>query len=435
MKKHKAGSVFQDILCVLLLRIKLIVKDTSTIAALLSSIILFSIVIHALSSSAEEQSALPVGIVDYDNTKESEELLARLLELPSIRILVKEEKELQKLLLDEMINAVFVIEEGYEEKLRKGRPEGAITVYYVDSDRASTIISDIVAGEMLYPISLYKSYRMYEGLDYDRRKLSAEEYKDYISNLLAGSTDFDFAFRMIYANPEQSITEEEPLSNSIIYNQIIFGILGILVSFIAMFLVSGVVREKEMGVEARLKISRLHLLKLDTGNYCSVLLVEGIIAVLFSALIYQQLGGPEIKLYISTCLLILLYAMLLGGVFLLLAKAVKSIIAYQMLCTMLILVLGGLGFYRMLSGLSEALSAGFLKIIPNSWFIQGFTDIIVYGNKEGILTQGHGMLFRMTAVVLFLLIILDLILGRMGQVSNRIGKDLDSKDEIGWNNR
>lgn len=414
MKKHRTGSSLQDIIWILLLRIRLIVKDATTIAALLSSILIFSIVIHALTSSAEEQSALPVGFVDYDNSGESEALMERLSEVPSIRIVEGEEKDLQKLLLDEMVNAVFVIEEGYEKKLKKGRPEEVITVYYVDSDKASTIISDIVAGEMLYPVSLYKSIRMYEGLPYDREKLSAEEYKAYIENLLAGSTDFDFAFRMIYANPERSVEGEEPLSNSIIYNQIIFGILGILVSFIAMFLISGVVRDREMGVEQRLKVSKFHSLKLDTGNYCSVLLIEGMIAVLFSALIYRQLGISDGRLYLSACLLIFLYAMLLGGIFLLIAKAVKSIIAYQMLCTVLILIMGGLGFYRLLSGLSEALSLSVLKIIPNSWFIQGFTDIIVYGNKEGIFTQGHGMLLLLTAVVLFLIFISDLILGKIG---------------------
>ena len=414
MKKHKTGSAFQDILWILLLRLKLITKDTITIATLISSILIFSIIISGLSSSAEEQSALPIGIVDYDNSSESKALLTSLHRVPAIRLVDGDESKLQKLLLDEMVNAVFIIEEGYEKKLRMGRPQEVITVYYVDSDRASSIISDIVAGEMLYPISLYKSIRMYEGLDYDREKLSADEYEDYISNLLENSTDFDFAFRMIYANPDRSVTEEEPLSNSLIFNQIIFGILSILVSFIAMFLISGVVRDREMGVAERLKISKYHSLKLDTGNYCSVILVESGIAILFSGLIYRQLGIEDYRLYLSACLLILLYAMLLGGIFLLIAKVVKSIIAYQMLCTILILLMGGLGFYRLLSGLSEVLSEGLLKIIPNNWFIQGFTDIIVYGNKEGILTQGHWMLILLTGIILFLLFATDLILGKTG---------------------
>lgn len=414
MKKHKEGSAFHDILCILLLRLKLICKDAATIAALLSSILIFFIVIHALSSSAEEHSALPIGIVDYDESKESEALLKRLSKLSALRLIEKDEKDLHKLLLDEMIHAVFVIEEGYEKQLRKGRPNEVITVYYVDNDKASTIISDIIAGEMLYPISLYKSINIYERLSYEREKLTPEEYQTYIENLLEGSTDFDFAFRMIYANPERSVAEEKPLSNSLIYNQIIFGILGILISFIAMFIISGLVRDRETKVGDRLKISKFHPLKLDAGNYLSVLLVEGIIAGLFSTLIYRQLGISDAKFFLSAFLLIFTYAMLVGGIFLLVAKAVKSIIPYQMLCTMLILVLGGLGFYRLLSGLSQILAEGILKIIPNSWFIQGFTDIIVYGNQKGVLTQGHKMLLLLTAGVLFLIAMFDLIYGRAG---------------------
>lgn len=423
MKKVNSGSALRDILDIFSLRIKLMIKDITTITALISSILIFSVVIHALSASAEERSSLPVGFVDYDDSSESQALIDRLAKVPTLRIIEDSEEELHKLLLDEMVNAVFVIEKGYEKKLKKGNPEEVISVYYVDNNKSASIISDIVAGEMIYPISLYKSIRLYEGLDFEGEKLTAGEYSDYVDRLLAGSTDFDFAFRMIYENPDKSVAEETPLSNSILYNQVIFGILGILVSFIAMFLLSGVVRDKEMGVEERLRISKFHSLKLDMGSFCFVLFLEGIIALIFSALIYRQLCVSDMHLYISSCLLILIYALMLGGLFLLIAKAVRSIIVYQMFCTLLILVTGGLGFYRLLTGLSGAVSLNFLKIIPNSWFIQGFTDIIVYGNREGILTQGHRMLLLLMTAVVLLVLAADLLSAKTGILSNKRNDD------------
>jgi hypothetical protein len=423
MKKVKSGSALKDIMDIFYLRLKLIIKDITTLAALISSILIFSVVIHALSASAEERSSLPVGFVDYDDSKESRALIDRLAKVPTLRIIEDSEEELHKLLLDEMVNAVFVIDKGYEKKLKKANPEEVISVYYVDSNKSASIISDIVAGEMIYPISLYKSILLYERLKYEGEKLTAAEYSDYVDKLLVGSTDFDFAFRMIYENPDKAVVEEAPLSNAILYNQVIFGILGILVSFIAMFLLSGVVRDKELGVEERLKISKFQSLKLDTGSFCTILLLEGIIALIFSALIYRQLGVSDIRLYISSCLLILSYSLMLGGLFLLVAKAAKSIIVYQMFCTLLILITGGLGFYRMLTGLSGAVSLNFLKIIPNSWFIQGFTDIIVYGNQEGILTQGHRILLLQAAVVVLLILASDLIRGKTGLSSIKRNDD------------
>ncbi len=415
MKKSNSGSAFRDIIDIILLRLKLIIKDITTLTALISSILIFTIVIHSLSVSAEENSSLSVGFVDYDDSKESRALIDRLSKVPTLRIIKDSEEELHKLLLDEMVNAVFVIEKGYEKKIIKGKPEEVISVYYVDNNKSASIISDIVAGEMIYPISLYKSIRLYERLDYDGEKLTAAEYEKYITQLLAGSTDFDFAFRMIYENPDKSVADEKPLSNSILYNQVIFGILGILVSFIAMFLLSGIVRDKEMGVMERLKISKFHSLKLDIGNICSLLLLEGMIALIFSALIYRQLGVSNFRLYISACLLILTYSLMLGGLFLLIAKIVRSIIVYQMLCTILILLTGGLGFYRMLSGMSGAVSINLLKIIPNSWFIMGFTDIIVYGNQEGILTEGHRMLLLLASVAILLILSYDLLFEKAGR--------------------
>ncbi len=414
MKKLKRSTFLQDILCIFLLRVKLIVKDITTLSALISSILIFSVVIHALSASAEEQSALPIGFVDYDNSRESEELLERLSKVPALRIRTDSEEKLHELLLDEMLQAVFVIKEGYEKNLRRGKPEDIIDVYYVDNNRAASIISDIVAGEMLYPISLYKSIRLYEKLDFEGEKLTPSEYEAYIINLLDGSTDFDFAFRMIYEDPDRSVAEEKPLSNSLIYNQVIFGILGILVSFIAMFLLSGVVRDKELGAAKRLKISKFHSVKVDTGNLLSVFVTEGLIALVFSVLIYRQLGISDIRLFLSACLLIILYAMMIGGILLVIAKAVKSIITYQMLCTILILLMGGLGFYRLLTGLSDAPFVSLLKVIPNSWFIQGFTDIIVYGNNEGILTRGHTALILLVITVMFIILALDLLPEKRG---------------------
>jgi hypothetical protein len=84
-------------------------------------------------------------------------------------------------------------------------------------------------------------------------------------------------------------------------------------------------------------------------------------------------------------------------------------ISYQIICTIVILATGGLGFYSLISGLYESNLNICLKFIPNSWFIMGFTDIIIYGSRGGYLNEGHRMLLVMSAVVLILYIGIDLL--------------------------
>jgi hypothetical protein len=52
-----------------------------------------------------------------------------------------------------------------------------------------------------------------------------------------------------------------------------------------------------------------------------------------------------------------------------------------------------------------------LKFIPNSWFIQGFTDIIVYGSEGGYLKEGHRVLLYLTMILILLVIGIDIIQG------------------------
>lgn len=403
----------RDIAHIFIFRIKLICKDMTTLAALLFSLLIFTLVLTVLSGSAQEHSAIPIGIVDKDQSRESAELMVRVAETPALRVIEGEEEELHELLLDEMVNALFVIEEGYGRKIWMGDSREIITMYYIRDNKSSSIISDIIAGEMIYPISLYKSLRYYERLPFDGGKLTAEEYGLYVDHLLKESDDFDFAFHMILENPRNEVRKEEPISNALLYNQLIFGILGILTALIAMFLISGLIREKELGVEERLSISRIHYWKQEIGNLLALLFVEGMVALILTGILCYPMEPANYSIYISSFLLVFLFATAFGSLFLLIAGIVKSILVYQMVGSILILVTGGLGFYHLLTGFYQVISGSIVKIIPNCWFIQGFTDIIVYGTEGGILTEGHRGLLSITVILFILVLLWSSIRGRI----------------------
>jgi hypothetical protein len=380
----------------------------------------FAMLIRSLSTAAEDLSSLPVGIVDYDKSSCSEALVSALGKVETLRMVGGSEKELRKLLLDEMITSYFVIEKDYETHIKTGDLKKLITMYYKQDNKSSSIIADIVAGEMLYPIGLYTGLRYYNQLPVNDQlpagqKLSENEYISYMKNLVESSKDFNFAFRIVYAKPGNSKLSEEPLPNSILYNQFIFGILGIMIAFIAMFILSQTVSEKENGVDIRLKISGFSVLKRDIGNLAALLLWEGVLALFYTWLILRQLDNGNGKLWLSVYLLLLLNSTVLGGIMLLLTKVIKKMLLYQILCSTLILLSGGLGFYQMLSGFYQGFIEDMVKFIPNSWFIREFTDIIVYGSRDGYSREGYHILAIMAISVISLIISIDLIQGLLAR--------------------
>jgi ABC-2 type transport system permease protein len=409
--KFRPWEAFLDIFCILKLRMKLVTKDIITMLVLMVSVIIFALIVRSLTASAGDVSSLPIGMIDEDNTESSRSLITELSKSETIRIITGSESKLQKLLLDEMITSIFVINDGYEEHLKSGKLKDIITMYYKEDNKSASILADIVAGEIIYPAGLYKGYHYYDQLPPSDKKLTMGQYGKYMDELIDSSSDFNFAFQFFYRNPMNSQTAEKPLSNTILYNQFIFGILGILISFIAMFILSQKVNEKENQVDVRLKISGFHVLKRDLGDLGALLIWEGLLSMVFTGLIIRQLHFTDIRLMLGIYLLMLLNALVIGAVMLLAVKVIRQMLPYQLFGSAFILFTGGLGFYHMLSGFYGVTIGHMVKFIPNNWFIRAFTDIIIYGSEGGYLKEGHRVLILMAAAVITAVIVIDLLQG------------------------
>ena len=412
MMKPNILTTLADVMEILLLRIKLIRKDIIMMGLLLLSIALFAFMLRSLTVSSEELSSLPIGIVDKDHSNSSKELILGLQKVETLRIIEADEKELNKQLLDEMITSYFIIEKGYEDNLKAGNLKDILTMNYKEDNKSVSIISDIVAGEMIYPISLFKSFHYYEKLVPEEQRLSLEQYQAYMQELVETSTDFDFGFQINYNNPLKDIKESETITNGVIYRQFIFGILGLIMAFLAMFILSQTIKEKENGLETRLNISRMNVLIRDTGNICALLICEGGLSLVFTVLIGIHLKIKDPGLWLSAYTLLLLNAIISGTVMLLISKLIRRMVTYQIVCTLLIIVTSGLGFYQLLTGFYQGFVDKLVNFIPNSWFIKGFTDIIIYGNHQGYWKEGHKVLLWIVVILLCLIIAIDLVQGR-----------------------
>lgn len=409
MMKHSIWSALGDVSCIFGMRMRLIRKDVITIIVLFTSVVLFVVMLRLLTVSAEELSSLPIGIIDEDYSESSEKLILGLQKVETLRIIEKSEEDLNKLLLDEMITSIFIIEKGYEKNLKAGKLDQIITMYYKEDNKSAAIIADIVAGEVIYPACFYKSLNYYEKLPYEGQKLSVADYQNYMKVLLSNNTDFDFAFYLNYSNPEHNRSAGENISNSILYKQFIIGIIGIMLSFITMFILSLTVKEREDGIELRLKTIGFHAIKRDLGNLGALFIWQAILSLIYLILIFYEFRLEDFRLWLSTYLLLLLNLIVIGGVMLLISKLIHQMITYQVVTSLLILLTGGLGFYHLLSGFYQGFLDIMVKFIPNSWFIKGFTDIMVYDSKRDIINEGHQALMVMSTFLIVLIISVDLI--------------------------
>lgn len=399
----RVKEAFIDILCTIGMRMKLIFKDKSTVLVMIFAIVLFSLLLRTMTGSAETLSALPIGIIDEDGSSASRDLIQALEDNETIRIVKGEQKELQKLLLDEMITSIFVIRENYETKLKRGYVSNLITMVYKEGNKAASILSDVVAGAMIYPISLYKSFHYYEQLPAEGQPvLDLAEYQAFLQEYEDSSESFNFAFDISLRNPSGT---EVQLSNAVLYQQLIIGILSLLMSFIAMFFMSHSIREKEQGIEVRLRISQFTSLKRDIGNVGTLLFWEALLTLIFIGQMRYHLTFATPSLWVDAYLLLLLQALVSGLGLLLLTKVIKRMMIYQMVAAVAILISGGLSFFQLLSGFYFGLLNQLAKSIPNSWFLKGFTDIMINNNGDSTSSVEIHMLL-VTAITLFILIVI-----------------------------
>ena len=66
-----------------------------------------------------------------------------------------------------------------------------------------------------------------------------------------------------------------------------------------------------------------------------------------------------------------------------------------------------MGFYQLIVGLTDRLVDKIVKFIPNSWFIQGFTDIIVYHSAKDHVNMSYEKLIWSAIFLMMAMMILN----------------------------
>jgi ABC-2 type transport system permease protein len=363
---------------------KLLIRDKITVAVFLLASLFFFLICASLNFSAQDRSRIPIGIANLDTekvdgkkvaTKLSQELVDRVKESSSFRVVQGEVKDLKASLMNGEINTIFVINRDYQERIMSGSTKQNITIYKSPENKAAALLSDIFAGEMLDQICLQKSWLKYRGLDFEGyEQLSAEEYSDYVHRLME-EDEFEFTFDVELVSTKSTDANYEKLNNTVLYRQIIAGIFAMLLSFVVLFSFTYVCMEKEQGITRRKQLTLSSRLAEYLGTILAVLALAVLLCIIFVSCIcyYADVSDafwPLLKLSLT-------YAFVMSVVFILLVQVTRGVISYQMIGAVLILILGLLGFFTMMEGLVLSNLINALENTPNGWFIRRFVDIIV----------------------------------------------------------
>ena len=338
-----------------LLRIKILLRDrTACICYAISVTVMFCLLL-GLSSASEERSAVPVGLIVEDESEEALNLREQIMNTPSMYVIEGSEAELKEQLLNGYINCIFIVNEGYGERVRLADDDELVTIISGTDDRMSVVLGDIVGGHMLYDICMNKAYRAYRSLG-NEGTLSREEYNKYVMSL-RDDPSFAFSFEMTYENPDTQKIDESEITNGMIYKQMIAGMLAMLLCLMAFVSCNCFCLEYENGVAYRLR-------ELPGSRIPSFLMdFFGIFVYTIPLSIVAGILAKDIK----GTLYSMVYLAIMCLVCVLLSKGVRKTEVYQLVGAVLVVSLGILGFVSVFSGIIGG--PEFLKYTPNAIYI------------------------------------------------------------------
>ena len=338
-----------------ILRLKLLLRDrTACICYAISVIVMFCLLL-GLSSVSEEQSAIPIGLVIRDDSRETEELAENIRKTKAIKVIEGKEAELKDELLNGYLNCIFIIDDGYGDKVRAGETEDLITVISGKDDRMSVVIGDIIAGSMVYDICVNKAYRSYRSL-ISTEPVSLDAYNTYVLSLREDPS-YDFSFDKKYMDPENKTIAENEVTNGMIYKQMIAGMLCMLLCLMAFVSCNCFCLEYENGVAYRLKEL--------PGSRIPTFLMD-----FFGVFVYTiplSIAAGFLSKSVMGVVYSLVYLLAMCLICTVLSKTVKKTEAYQLVGAVLVV---GLGIFGFVSVFAELIGGpAFLKFTPNAVYI------------------------------------------------------------------
>lgn len=372
--------------------LKRMLSDKVTRGILLGIFLLSIFLTFIIADNAGTKSSIPIGVINLDTGSKGEELVERIKAVPAFYVYEGTMYSLDKLLKEDLVQAVFIINKGYETDIKSGRTNDIVTLLYKENNRAVKVLSDIFAGEMLKDICLYKGFLSYEDAFLKNGELLIEsgradtivQYEEYTEELGQNGDSFSFDIKVKDIETQRDIMGG--LDNSLLYLQILSGILAMLLSLFGFYAALPLVMDLEVGIRNRMKIGGAKSRNLFVLDMCAVgagssllLCFNLVICVCF----YIFVPGLTIINIARLFILLLFYSIMAIIGCMIIGNLTGRVRRYESLGVAITLIFGLLGIGSTLSGIMNGDLLNISKLTPNSWFINRFIDIILNTGLQG----------------------------------------------------
>ena len=102
----------------------------------------------ALTFYAEGDLQIPVGVVDLDQSEFSVDMIRRMAENKSVRLIPTEENTGRELLRNGTLEAVFIISDGFSERISDGNPDALITLVSPPSSISGNLVTELLTAQV-----------------------------------------------------------------------------------------------------------------------------------------------------------------------------------------------------------------------------------------------------------------------------------------------
>lgn len=338
---------------------------------LIVSALLFPLMFFALFSllfiSYEGIHQIPIAVIDDDATPLSSDTMMQLKDNPALHVRTTTLKEAHQLLRNQKIEGIFILKSGFEKGIMTSEYQNIIQLIYLDDSPIGPALSDIIASDIMTPLTLYKAAN-------EASKIGSTYGYDHLfdNTVRIGKTLIHESYFSMPIDSQiimpKTLIEQDIDSQKLLRVNTTIGYCVVVMTFILMFINSQLV--DGWSVKKRLMVSGFKSYHFYLGDTIAFVISGSIIMMLQVLLLVVGLKIHQPHAIIHMIAALTCHVILISQLVLLLTALFKKKTTYQSLIAPLIFIMGLLGgaFWS-----TDVLSQSLLPIIrlsPIYWTLK-----------------------------------------------------------------
>lgn len=366
----------------ILLRLKLTYRSSETVFLTLVIVFFMSYIIMTLFENVEENTRIPVGWIVQPGGIFYERLYDKLEKNTLIELIeVKDNKGLQ-MLKDGEIEALFRVASDADERIWNHEFEKVIKVSYVAENYFPLMLNDIVAGEFLDEVCIRIAVKLHQqALALSAPDMSVYEQGERIAK---EAKEFYYIAFTYKNNVDTKQSSNGQFDSSVIYKKMVIGILFAFIAFFTVFNGVSIVKDREVGLDCKLRITPFGNIQMLLADYLSVFISSMPLCVVLSVLCAIYDKSHNFWPYMGSCVL---YVMSLAAIVVLLTRILYYVSSYIVVGSAMVIVMGIMSGSFFSIDLNNPWIMGMAKSLPAYYTMEVFLQLIAtskVGNMEAI---------------------------------------------------